>query len=101
MFGSGNCRDAKRMVEALGRSLAIIEFDVGGTVRAANANFLGLMGYDLAEIVGRHHRQFVTKEESDAPAYGEFWGALARGEYRSAEFLRVAKGGKEVWIQAS
>ncbi len=101
MFGLGNCRDAKRMIEALGRSLAIIEFDVDGTVLAANANFLGLMGYDLSEIVGRHHRQFVTKEERDGAAYGEFWAALGRGEYRSAEFLRVAKGGNEVWIQAS
>jgi len=89
------------MIEALGRSLAIIEFDVDGTVRAANANFLGLMGYALPEVVGHHHRQFVTKEERESPAYAEFWAALGRGEYRSAEFLRVAKGGREVWIQAS
>ncbi|MFM9859395.1 PAS domain-containing methyl-accepting chemotaxis protein [Pseudoxanthobacter sp. M-2] len=101
MFNSSGCRDAQRTIEALNRSLAIIEFDVDGTVRAANANFLGLMGYELSEVVGRHHRQFVTPEERDSAAYGEFWAALARGEYRSAEFLRIAKGGREVWIQAS
>jgi methyl-accepting chemotaxis protein len=101
MFNSSGCRDATRIIEALGRSLAIIEFDVDGTVLAANANFLGLMGYELSEVVGHHHRQFVTAQERESPAYGEFWAALGRGEYRSAEFLRVAKDGREVWIQAS
>ena len=101
MFNSSGYRDARRTIEALNRSLAIIEFDVDGSVLAANANFLTLMGYELSEIVGRHHRQFVTQDERQSPAYGEFWAALGRGEYRSAEFLRVAKGGREVWIQAS
>jgi methyl-accepting chemotaxis protein len=101
MFNSSGCRDARRTIEALGRSLAIIEFEVDGTVVAANANFLGLMGYELSEVVGRHHRLFVTPEEREAAPYIEFWAALGRGEFRSAEFLRVAKGGREVWIQAS
>jgi len=101
MFGFGSCRDARRTIEALGRSLAIIELDVDGTVRDANANFLGLMGYELSEISGRHHRQFVPPEERESAAYGEFWAALARGEHQSAEFLRLAKSGREVWIQAS
>jgi methyl-accepting chemotaxis protein len=101
MFGFGGCRDARRMIEALDRSLAIIEFDVDGTVLAANANFLGLMGYELSEIAGRHHRQFVSAEERESAAYAEFWAALGRGEYRASEFLRVAKDGREVWIQAS
>jgi methyl-accepting chemotaxis protein len=101
MFSWSAGRDAQRVLEALGRSLAIIEFEPDGTILTANANFLGLMGYELAEVVGRHHRQFVAAEERDAPAYAEFWAALARGEYRSAEFRRIAKDGRDVFIRAS
>jgi methyl-accepting chemotaxis protein len=33
--------------------------------------------------------------------YREFWAKLNRGEYQAAEYKRIGKGGKEVWIQAS
>ena len=72
-----------------------------GTIISANANFLGAMGYSLADIQGHHHRMFVTTTERDAPAYREFWASLNRGQYQAAEYRRVGKGGKEVWIQAS
>jgi methyl-accepting chemotaxis protein len=44
---------------------------------------------------------FVTPEQRDNPDYHAFWARLNRGEYQSAEYKRVAKGGREVWIQAS
>ena len=40
---------------------AIIEFDLDGTVLAANKNFLELFGYEASEIVGQHHRIFCEK----------------------------------------
>jgi methyl-accepting chemotaxis protein len=86
---------------AAGRSQAIIEFEMDGTIRTANERFLALMGYTLAEIQGKHHSLFVDRGERDSADYREFWAALNRGEYRSAEYKRIAKGGKEVWIQAS
>ncbi len=101
MFSSSESRNAKRVLEALDRSVAIIEFTPDGTILTANANFLDLMGYGLSEVVGRHHRQFVAPEERDSPAYAEFWAALGRGEYRSDEFRRIAKDGREVFIRAS
>src|SRR5947207_3572973 len=54
----------------------------------------------LAHIKGQHHSMFVDPSEHDA-AYREFWAKLNRGEYQSAEYKRIGKGGKEVWIQAS
>lgn len=93
--------DSNGQISAIGKSQAVIEFDMDGTIRSANANFLNTLGYTLDEIKGHHHRMFVTSQERESEAYRDFWAALNRGEYRSGEFQRVGKGGKDVWIQAS
>ncbi len=104
MFKQGNASgiltDTERM-KALTQSQAVIEFSPDGTVQHANQNFLDTIGYDLDEIVGKHHRMFVTTEEAGSAAYTRFWDDLRAGKFRSAEFRRVGKGGREVWIQAS
>lgn len=87
--------------KAIGRALAVIEFDLQGRVLSANANFLELMGYAEEEIIGQHHRMFCEQGWVDSGAYDEFWALLGRGELRSGEYQRLAKGGREVWIQAS
>ncbi len=88
-------------IAAIDKSQAIVEFDLSGHVIAANENFLGTLGYSLDEVRGRHHRMFVDAAYGDSEAYREFWARLARGEFVAGEFRRVAKGGREVWIQAS
>jgi methyl-accepting chemotaxis protein len=88
-------------IAAIGKSQAVIEFNMDGTIITANENFLGALGYTLEEIRGRHHSMFVDPAERDSPAYREFWAKLNRGEYQAAEYKRFGKGGKEVWIQAS
>jgi methyl-accepting chemotaxis protein len=98
---SSAARDALAQAIAIGTSQAVIEFNMDGTIITANQNFLDAMGYRLDEIAGKHHRMFVTPEQRDNPDYHAFWARLNRGEYQSAEYKRVAKGGREVWIQAS
>ncbi len=88
-------------LDALDRSQAVIEFNLDGTIVTANANFLGAVGYALPEIQGKHHSLFVTPEERASQDYARFWAALNRGEFQSGEFKRVARGGKEIWIQAT
>ncbi len=88
-------------VAAIGRSQAVIEFQMDGTILTANENFLKTVGYSLDEVQGRHHRMFVEPAEANGSAYAEFWARLNRGEYQSAEYKRIGKGGKEIWIQAS
>jgi methyl-accepting chemotaxis protein len=88
-------------IEAIGKSQAVIEFSMEGNVLTANANFLGALGYSLAEIQGKHHSLFVPQDERDSEAYRSFWSNLNRGEFQSGEYERVGKGGKQVWIQAS
>jgi methyl-accepting chemotaxis protein len=96
-----NSSTDKALAEALGRSQAVIEFGMDGIILTANDNFLKALGYSLSEIQGKHHSMFVDPSERDSAAYREFWAALKRGEYQAAEYKRIGKGGKEVWIQAT
>jgi methyl-accepting chemotaxis protein len=88
-------------LSALDKSQAIIEFAPDGTILNANTKFLAALGYRLDEIKGRHHRIFVEPAEAESADYRFFWEKLRRGEYDSREYKRLAKGGREVWIQAS
>ena len=88
-------------IAAIGKSQAVIEFKMDGTVITANDNFLKALGYTLDEIKGRHHSMFVDEAYRQSGEYREFWTRLNRGEYQAAEYKRIGKGGKEVWIQAS
>ena len=93
--------DLAGQIAAIDKAQAVIEFNMDGTIITANANFLGTLGYSLAEIKGHHHSMFVEPAERDGAAYREFWAALNRGEYQAGEFKRIGKGGREVWILAS
>ncbi|MBN9598684.1 MAG: PAS domain-containing methyl-accepting chemotaxis protein [Afipia sp.] len=93
--------DSQGQITAIGKSQAVIEFNMDGTIRTANENFLKTLGYSLDEIKGRHHSMFVSQGEKDDAAYREFWAALNRGEYQAGEFQRIGRGGKNIWIQAS
>lgn len=91
----------KGQIEAIGKSQAVIEFDVNGIVEHANENFLSALGYTLDEIKGQHHSLFVEPSYKNSPEYKSFWHALSKGEFKAGEFKRLGKGGKVVWIQAS
>jgi methyl-accepting chemotaxis protein len=93
--------DSDGQIAAIGKSQAVIEFNMDGTIRNANPNFLNAMGYTLSEVQGKHHSIFVQADERNSHTYREFWEALNRGQYQAAEYKRIAKGGREVWIQAS
>lgn len=94
-------RDMQGKVNALDKSQAVIEFELDGTIITANANFLGAIGYRLDEIQGKHHSMFVDPSYVSTTEYREFWDSLRRGVFQAAEYKRIAKGGREIWIQAS
>ena len=93
--------DDSAIVAAIDRSQAVIHFDLAGNILFANANFCAAVGYELSEVVGRHHRMFVDAAEAESAEYREFWARLARGEYDQRQYKRFAKGGREIWIEAS
>ena len=92
---------AAGMIDAISRVQAVIEFDLDGTILAANDNFLKTVGYELREIEGKHHRMFCDPELVRSAEYEDFWMQLAMGEFRAGEFHRIGKNGKEVWLNAS
>lgn len=77
---------AQAMLQALDRSLAVIEFGLDGTIVTANQNFLGLMGYTLDEIRGRHHSLFAEPGFAASADYRDFWARLNRGEFQRAQY---------------
>jgi methyl-accepting chemotaxis protein len=93
--------EADAGIAAISRSQGVVEFDMEGRVIGANDNFLALMGYTAEEIRGQHHRRFVEPEEVDTAAYRLFWQHLGRGEFDQGEYLRIGKGGRKLWLQAS
>lgn len=93
--------DASRILSAVSKSQAIIEFDLQGKVLTANENFCRALGYELKEIVGNHHRMFCDPAYVVTPAYHDFWARLGRGEHDAGTYKRLAKGNRDIWIQAS
>lgn len=87
------------MLQALDRSMAIIEFTPDGEIVKANDNFTQAMGYGLNEIVGKHHRMFCEKEFYEKNP--NFWAELAGGNIKSGQFQRLTKSGNSIWLEAS
>ncbi|ASY64513.1 Methyl-accepting chemotaxis protein [Sinorhizobium sojae CCBAU 05684] len=101
MFSFAKSADAHHIIEALSKSQAIVQFDLAGNVLGANDNFCKALGYRPEEITGRHHRLFCAPEYVSTDEYRDFWLRLGRGEFESDTFRRIAKGGREIWIQAT
>ena len=93
--------EANAKLAAIDRAMAMIEFNLDGTIITANGNFLQRMGYSLAQIQGKHHRLFCTAELANSAAYSEFWKRLNQGELFNGQFERVDKHGQVVWLEAN
>ena len=99
--GSMTPTDLDAVYRALDRIQALVEFDLDGNVVAANDNFLRIFGYEADEVLGQHHRRFCESDYAGSEEYLEFWRHLSSGECNAGEFKRLAKGGREIWLQAS
>ncbi|GGP27651.1 methyl-accepting chemotaxis protein [Silvimonas amylolytica] len=91
----------ENMLSAIDRSMAVIEFNMDGTIINANENFLKATGYRLDEIKGQHHRMFCQPDYRNSPEYADFWRALNRGQFMTGQFKRMNKQGGELWLEAT
>ena len=104
---SANTNDVSDMtsltgqIDAINKVMAVIEFELDGTIITANDNFCNAVGYRLNEIQGQHHRIFCEPAFTKSPEYKAFWDKLGRGDFVSGEFKRLTKSGEEIWINAS
>ncbi|UUI61430.1 PAS domain-containing protein [Aeromonas salmonicida] len=88
-------------LNALSRVMGKVEFSLDGTILDANPRFLDIVGYQLEELKGQHHRLLVDPDYAQSADYRTFWETLRRGEFLAGEFCRLGKQGQEVWIQGS
>lgn len=89
------------IVDAIGRALAVIEFDLGGHILNANDNFLAMTGYRIEDLRGHHHEILCHPDEVKSEAYRQLWQTLREGHFTSGEFRRIGKQGQTIWIQGS
>ncbi|MDZ7888239.1 MAG: PAS domain-containing methyl-accepting chemotaxis protein [Pseudomonas sp.] len=94
-------QEQNSLINAINRSMAVIEFNLQGEVLTANDNFLSTMGYRLEDIRGKHHRLFCNREDADSAGYKSFWAQLNRGEFVSGRFQRVGRNGQPIWLRAT
>ena len=93
--------DYRSQIEAINKSQGVVVFALDGTVLDVNENFLGVLGYSLDEVKGRHHSQLVERDIAASDDYVSFWETLRSGKYHCGLYKRIGKDGREVWIQAS
>ncbi|MDO9204919.1 PAS domain S-box protein, partial [Methylotenera sp.] len=93
--------DNSGQISAINKIQGVIEFDLKGNITAVNDNFAVVTGYSEKEIVGNHHGMFVEPAYRSSHEYKAFWERLGRGEAEVGQYKRIAKGGREVWLQAS
>lgn len=93
--------EARRKLEAIDRSMAVIEFDLEGRILAVNANLTRTMGYSEADLIGKNHRMLCAQELVSSSEYADFWRRLNKGESFSGQFKRAGRGGQPVWLEAT
>lgn len=91
----------KAQLETINQNFAVISFTPEGVIKEANRAFLDAMGYELNEVVGKHHSIFCDKNYVNSSSYTKFWSDLALGKVNTSEFKRVKKNGESIFIQAS
>ena len=89
------------LLEAIDRSMAVIEFDLNGVVLRANDNFLMTVGYQREQVIGQQHRKFCPPEFARSSQYSELWSRLNNGQFESGTFERVNSKGEPIWLEAS
>ncbi|EAI4440815.1 TPA: PAS domain-containing protein [Campylobacter lari] len=89
------------ILNAISKTMAMIEFQTDGTIINANENFLKTMNYSLNEIKGKHHSMFCLPEVVKSQRYVDFWRDLKNGISRNGLFRRIAKGGKDIYLEAN
>lgn len=93
--------DHNGQLDAISMSQLVVEFSLTGEVLTANDNFLKLLGYRLEEILGRPNALFLFDVDPSSQGYRQFWLDLAAGEFKSGEYRRRARDGRDLWIQST
>ncbi|NJM94589.1 MAG: PAS domain S-box protein [Cytophagales bacterium] len=92
---------SKRIIEAINKTNASVEFDMQGNILEVNEMYISVMGYTRAELVGKNERKLVPNDEITSSRYQLLWDSLHEGSFISGEYRRLNKQGKEVWLNGT
>ncbi|MDY8107774.1 PAS domain-containing methyl-accepting chemotaxis protein [Fulvimarina sp. 2208YS6-2-32] len=96
LFGSG---DSQNIIEALSKTLIMIEMELDGTIRHANDIFFDMFDHDPKTLPGRPHASIQEPEFACSAAYREIFENVRKGEFQWTEMKRVNKTGDFVFLQ--
>ena len=93
--------EQESVINAIGRSMAVIAFSPAGIVLDVNENFLQATGYTRDQVLGQHHRLFCSEKLCRSDEYRQFWERLNQGEFFSGQFPRLNRRGEPLWLRAT
>jgi methyl-accepting chemotaxis protein len=88
-------------IEAMRRSMAVVEFSRDGALRQANDIFAGLMGFEVNELIGRSLQHLSVEKEVTAGWQQACEAAMARNAFYNNEICLRRRDGGELWLNAS
>lgn len=94
-------RDYASQIEAVQRSMAVVEFDLNRKIVSTNDIFLKVFGYSQQEILGKDHKMLVDADFAASAEYQQMWQKLLQGQSVAGTLKRVNKKGEPVWLEAS
>ena len=93
--------DFESQITAIGKSQGVIEIGLDGTVLKVNQTYLEMLGYTESELVGQPVSKVLDPAFAGSTAHAALWDRLVNGGSDMGQYKRIAKDGREVWIQAS
>lgn len=93
--------NAKGQLAAISKALLVVELDLDGTIRQANANFLRLFGFESTQLLGQPHRTLLMPADRTANADETLWRRLRAGEFDTGQYTRVTSDGRELFLEGS
>lgn len=93
--------ETESTLNAIHTSLAVVEYAPDGTITKVNNNFLEMFGYTQDEVLGEHHRLFVTKEEKSGEDYRVFWKDMAAGMANKGSYKRITRNGETIALRSA
>ncbi|MEM7209149.1 MAG: PAS domain-containing methyl-accepting chemotaxis protein [Pseudomonadota bacterium] len=98
---SSTQNDQSKVVDAVYRSMAVVEFSTTGEITSANEVFLSSSGYAFDELQGKHHKMICTPEFAASADYDDLWSRLGRGQFHSGKFQFAGESGTILWLQGT